>query len=210
MSPRNRAVARTVTGCRAQQGVDIMASVAPQRRDTRGALSDTDGSPVGTRMTPGAAKVFAVSRILIGLVFLWAFLDKMFGLGFATPSERSWLNGGSPTTGYLGNLEGTFASQFGSLAGKGWADWLFMIGLLGIGVALVAGIAMRLAAASGALLLMLMWAASLPLENNPVIDDHVVYAVVLVGLGLAYAGDTWGFGKVWARTGLVQRMPWLR
>ena len=41
-------------------------------------------------------------------------------------------------------------------------DWLFMIGLLGIGVALLLGVALRPAAASGALLVMMMWFAVWP------------------------------------------------
>jgi thiosulfate dehydrogenase [quinone] large subunit len=55
-----------------------------------------------------------------------------------------------------------------------------------------------------------MWAASLPLENNPVIDDHVIGLVSLIVLAVVLAGDTWGFGQRWARTGLVRRHPVLR
>ena len=47
--------------------------------------------------------VLAAIRISLGWIFLWAFVDKLFGLGFATPSARSWLNGGSPTKGFLAN-----------------------------------------------------------------------------------------------------------
>ncbi len=36
-----------------------------------------------------ADRVWGVTRIAIGFVFFWAFVDKLFGLGFATPSERS-------------------------------------------------------------------------------------------------------------------------
>ena len=35
-------------------------------------------------------------RIALGWVFLWAFLDKLFGLGFATAAENAWINGGCP------------------------------------------------------------------------------------------------------------------
>lgn len=66
---------------------------------------------------------WATARIALGFVFAWAFVDKLFGLGYATPSERAWLNGGSPTTGYLGGVEGTFAGLFNAIAGQGWADW---------------------------------------------------------------------------------------
>lgn len=46
-----------------------------------------------------------------------------------------------------------------SWAGAAWADWTFMLGLLGIGVALASGIALRVAAAAGTVMMALMWAA---------------------------------------------------
>ena len=158
-----------------------------------------------------ARYALAVARIAIGWVFLWAFLDKAFGLGFATQRADAWISGGSPTTGFLTfATEGkTFHSFFSGLAGP-VADWLFMAGLLGIGVALTLGIGMRIAAACGALLLTLMWAAELPLENNPFVDDHIVYAVVLVALAIFGAGRTLGLGRMWERLPLVQRAPILK
>lgn len=157
-----------------------------------------------------ARYAWAVTRLALAFVFLWAFVDKLVGMGKATPAARAWRNGGSPTTGYLKNVKGPFADVFNGMAGQAWADWLFMLGLLGIGAALLLGVGMRLAAASGALLLMLMWAASLPLKNNPFVDDHLVYAVVLVGLAAAQAGDTLGLGRAWAGSRLVRRHPILR
>ena len=52
--------------------------------------------------------------------------------------------------------------------------------------------------------------ATLPLENNPVVDDHVIGAIAVVVLALTLAGDTWGLGRPWARTKLVRRYPVLR
>lgn len=153
--------------------------------------------------------MWALTRIALGLVFLWAFIDKLFGLGFATPPERSWLNGGSPTRGFLSNVAGPFAGAFNAIAGNVVVDWLFMLGLLGIGLALVLGIGVRVAAGAGAVMMLLMWAASLPLENHPFLDDHVVYALVLIGLALDKAGPTWGLGEWWAHRPLVQRNRWL-
>lgn len=157
-----------------------------------------------------APAVWAVTRLGLGFIFLWAFVDKLFGLGFATPSARAWINGGSPTAGYLRGVKGPFADVFHTIAGQAWADGLFMAGLLGIGVALMLGIGMRLAAASGALLLVFMYAASLPLQNNPFVDDHLIYAVVLVGLAAVKAGDTFGLGRAWRGIPLVQRNRWLQ
>ena len=53
-----------------------------------------------------ARRALAVLRIMFGFYFLWAFLDKTFGLGFSTPAERAWINGGSPTRGFLSGVEG--------------------------------------------------------------------------------------------------------
>jgi thiosulfate dehydrogenase [quinone] large subunit len=152
----------------------------------------------------------AVTRISIGWVFLWAFLDKTFGLGFATPAERAWLEGGSPTSGFLGGVDGTFAGFFNSMAGHAWADWLFMIGLAGIGLALVLGVATWISTVSGAALLVLMWMAELPLENNPFMDDHLVYGAVLVLLALLGAGRYYGLGAYWERLPFVKRAAILR
>jgi thiosulfate dehydrogenase [quinone] large subunit len=40
-----------------------------------------------------------------------------------------------------------------------------------------------------------MYAASVPLENNPVVDDHFVGVIVMIVLALGAAGTTWGLGK---------------
>ncbi|GII82230.1 hypothetical protein Ssi03_02200 [Sphaerisporangium siamense] len=163
------------------------------------------------RARTAQAYVWAVARIGLGWVFLWAFLDKLFGWGFATPAERAWVNGGSPTTGFLkGTADKALGDAFGTLAGQAWVDWLFMMGLLGIGAALILGAGMRIAAATGGLLMVFMWAAELPLATNPFMDEHLVYAVVLAGLALAGAGDALGIGGWWGRTAIVRRFPILK
>lgn len=171
-----------------------------------------------------ARKGLAALRISFGVIFLWAFFDKLLALGFATGKNAetgavdrfgpdAWINGGSPTFGFLSfgvPEDNPFHGFFTGIAGDTWADWLFMLGLAGIGVALILGIGMRLAAVTGALLYLLMWAASWPLENNPVVDDHLVGAICVVVLALTLAGDTWGLGKTWAKTHVVERFPVLR
>jgi len=50
----------------------------------------------------------------------------------------------------------------------------------------------------------------MPLENNPVVDDHMLGALSMVVLATTLAGDTWGLGKKWARTNLVRQHEVLR
>jgi thiosulfate dehydrogenase [quinone] large subunit len=181
------------------------------------ALTERPGAlaPQGTageaRRQVATRYVWAGLRLALGWIFFWAFLDKLFGWTFATESGNAWVNGGSPTEGFLTfGTTGAFAGFYQDLAGAAWADVLFMVGLAGIGIALLAGIGTRVAAASGALLMVLMWSAALPPENNPFLDDHLIYAGLLVGLALVGAGDTFGFGRYWARLPLVERLPWLK
>src|SRR5436190_12389823 len=99
------------------------------------------GTLVGTREA-ATRYVMAGLRLSLGWVFLWAFLDKLFGLGHETTSKAAWINGGNPTKGFLSHAEGPFAGFYKSLAGDAWVNWLFMLGLAAIGVALIAGIGM--------------------------------------------------------------------
>ncbi|MDQ1620212.1 MAG: thiosulfate dehydrogenase (quinone) large subunit [Actinomycetota bacterium] len=72
------------------------------------------------------------------------------------------------------------------------------------------GIGMRFAAAAGSLLLVMMWTVVLPPENNPFMDDHLIYAMVLVLLALTSAERTFGFGRMWERLPIVQRCGFLK
>jgi thiosulfate dehydrogenase [quinone] large subunit len=194
----------------------------------RSAPDPADASPTVAQHRPGApadprwrGHATAVLRIAMGAVFLWAFLDKTFGLGYATSSARAWIHGGSPTRGFLSGVSaGPLQSTFHSWAGDPWADWMFMLGLLSVGVALLFGIALRPAAAAGTLMMALMWAAEWPLarhasdgsatgSSNPILDYHAIYALVLIALVALSAGRKWGLGATWSRLPFVQRHPWL-
>ena len=147
--------------------------------------------------------VLALLRIAVGFIFLWSFVDKTFGLHYSTGPSRAWINGGTPAQSYLtGATTGKpLASFFESLAVPAM-DWLFMLGLLGIGLAFLLGIVM----------LGFMYAAVAPWvwgSLNPVVNEHLVYALVLILIPLTSAGDTLGLGAWWKGLGLVKKLPFL-
>ena len=178
-------------------------------------------STIARGLTVPAARALAVLRVAFGLTFLWAFFDKLLALGYHTGydadgnldrfGDAAWIHGGSPTEGFLTyGAKGPFEDFYHSIAGDPWVDWLFMIALLGLGIALTFGVGMRIAGVAGAVLYLMMWSVYLPPDNNPVLDEHVLGAISMVVLALTYAGDTWGAGRAWAHTELVRRWPVLR
>jgi len=187
-------------------------------------VTATPGTPVASDTTSGKVFRYAAgaTRLALGWIFLWAFLDKLLALGFSTGRDpktgvvdtfgpQAWIHDGSPTLGFLKfGTKGPLAEFYQGFAGATWANWLFMIGLAAIGTALMLGVATRLAAGAGVLMLVLMWSAVLAPENNPFMDDHIVYALVLVMLAAAGAGRYLGLGAWWERQSIVQQHPILK
>jgi thiosulfate dehydrogenase [quinone] large subunit len=160
-------------------------------------------------------------RLAVGFEFLWAFLDKTFGLGYSTPSAHAWIHGGSPTTGFLSGVNvGPFQTTFHNLAGVTAIDWLFMLGLLGVGVALILGVALRPAAISGCLMLAMMYLASWPFAKvgggqptgsvNPLVDDHIVSIMALIAIAGFAAWNVGFISRRWSALPFVRTHSWLR
>ena len=165
------------------------------------------------RSTAGR-RVLAALRIVIGFNFLWSFLDKAFGLGYSTASESAWFAGGSPTTGYLmGSSDGWFGPLWSAMAGNAFIDVVFMLALLGLGVAAIFGAGLRIAAVAGMLLGFFFYLSQLPIEagaTNPVTTAHWYYFLLFLLFPLLDAGRTWGVANIWQSFGFVERNPWLR
>jgi thiosulfate dehydrogenase (quinone) large subunit len=173
-----------------------------------------------------ARKALAALRIVFGLTFLWAFFDKLLALGFSTGAvvndqgaktgidffgKDAWIHGGNPTLGFLKfGASGPFKGFYNAIAGEAWVNVAFMAGLLAIGIALTFGIAMRLGTIAGFVMYLMMWTVALWPATNPVLDEHILGALSMVVLGLTLAGDTWGFGRAWARLQAVRANTWLR
>ena len=86
-----------------------------------------------------------------------------------------------------------------------------MLSMAAIGIALILGIATRLAAGAGIVWMLLFYTASaIWPENNPFMDDHIIYAIVLVGIAYVGAGRYLGLGRKWERLSFVQKHPILR
>ena len=162
-----------------------------------------------------ARRVLAVLRLSVGFIFLWAFLDKTFGLGYSTPSARAWIHGGAPSQGFLKSpaVVGPLKPFFASIASP-TTDVLFMLGMLAIGVAVMLGIGLRISAVAGSIILLFMylaeWAFGANAEStNPLVDYHIVFALSLIVIAVLSAGDGWGLGIAWKRLQVVQNHRWL-
>ncbi len=165
--------------------------------------------------TRPARIALAVLRLATGFIFLWAFLDKTLGLGFSTPTERAWINGGTPSQGFLNSpaVTGPLKPFFSAISGT-TTDVLFMLGMIAIGVAVMLGIGLRISAIAGTVIMMFMYLAEWPFtagtaSTNPGIDYHVIYALALIVVAATAAGDTWGIGSWWKRLTVVQNHRWL-
>lgn len=175
---------------------------------------------------PGARRALAVTRIFTGFYFLWAFLDKLLGLGYSTPTANAWINGGSPAQGFLGGVVNNEAVPFNGFFGlfqNGFGDVLFMAGLLGIGVALITGAGLKIAAVAGITLMTLMWwtqtglwvdstnapglAEGARTASNPLLTSHWFEGGMIALAALTRSGDQWGLGRWWSK---IVGDSWLR
>lgn len=170
-----------------------------------------------------AGVVWGLLRIAMGWTFLWAFLDRAFALGFSTGrnpetgaidffGDAAWINGGSPTDGVLTfALKGPFKGLYDGLAGQAWVEWAYMLSMLLIGLALIFGIGTRLAALGGIVWMGIFYTATaIWPEQNPFLDVHVVYVIVLAGIAYVGAGRYLGLGKHWERLSIVRRLSILK
>ena len=111
-----------------------------------------------------------------------------------------------------------FIGLWQGFAGSPMIDGLVAWGLTLTGLGLVLGALVRWNAFWGAVMMLFFWAASLlgglsqglPLEHGWFIDDHIVYALLLFGLGALGAGRILGIDAIIERSGFVKRNPWLR
>ncbi|MEM7345198.1 MAG: hypothetical protein AAF485_13210 [Chloroflexota bacterium] len=140
----------------------------------------------------------------------------LFQGGLPKVLDPSW-----SASGYLLHAipEGNpFIGFWASLAGSPLIDGLNAWGLTLTGLGLMLGALVRWNAFWAAVMMLFYWAASLtgglgeflPLAHGWVVDDHLLYAVLLFGLGALGAGRIFGIDAYLENTEFVKRNRWLR
>ncbi|ARS89831.1 DoxX family protein [Natrarchaeobaculum aegyptiacum] len=149
-------------------------------------------------------------RLVMAYVFLSAGISKLF--------DPEWT-----AEGYLVHAlpEGNPFAPFFAVMADGWlwlVDPLNVWGQVLIGIALLVGGFVRLAAFGGALMMLLYWltqfegglAAGLPVENGYIVTYHLVYALIIFGIAAFGAGRIFGIDAKLEQTDVVRQNPALR
>ncbi|MEK7148164.1 MAG: DoxX family protein [Patescibacteria group bacterium] len=127
-------------------------------------------------------------RISLGFLFLYAGFTKVIDPGW---SAAGYLKGAVTFSGFYQWLASSQILPFTNFLN----EW----GLTLIGVALILGVFVRLSAMLGAIIMILYYFPILdfPLvgEHGYIVDEHIIYATVLLLLGSLQAGRVWGLEK---------------
>jgi len=156
-----------------------------------------------------------VLRLVMGWTLFQGGMTKLVTYLDADPSNN-WT-----AAGYLANAVpagNPLAGLFAAMAGNPLIDLLNMWGLTLTGLALILGAFVRWSAFWGAVMMLFYWLASLqggllaglPIAHGWVVDDHIVYAALLFGLGAFGAGRILGLDAYLEDTDLVSRNRALR
>jgi len=154
-------------------------------------------------------------RVTMGWVLFQGGITKLVTYLDADPANN-WT-----AAGFLANAVpagNPLAGFFASMAGNPLIDVLNMWGLTLTGLALILGAFVRWSAFWGAVMMLFYWLAALeggllaglPLAHGWVVDDHLVYAFLLFGLGAIGAGRILGLDASLEELSVVQNNRWLR
>ena len=154
----------------------------------------------------------ALFRISVGVIFLWAGLEKLTGatpfdasgfLKFGTLGTLGWpFVSGTPAEGTVFNPTHSFWTGLADNPGlMTLINTLVVAGEIGIGIALILGLFTRFAALMGTLMMVLFFFAAWDFAYG-IVNQHLAYALAcgtLWGLG---AGRYYGLDSV-----LASRVP---
>jgi thiosulfate dehydrogenase [quinone] large subunit len=161
----------------------------------------------------------ALLRVVVGIVFLWAGLEKAIGVGLGTWSAAGFLE--FATCGSLGwpfvsevaegqcfnPTQGLWVGLAGNEAAMTLIDWLVPLGQIGIGVSLVLGLLTRFGAAMGTLMMLFFFVAAWDFQYG-VVNQHLTYALICATIAGLGAGKYYGIDGILAEQigpGFVRR-----
>jgi thiosulfate dehydrogenase [quinone] large subunit len=155
----------------------------------------------------------AITYAIVGMRIVMGWI--LFQGGIVKVLDPSWT-----AAGFLAHAipEGNpFITMFGNMAGSPAIDFLVSWGLTLTGLGLILGALVRWNAFWGAFMMIMFWMASftgglaqgLPMEHGWFVDDHLVYAVLLFGLGAFGAGRIVGFDAIIEKWEVVKSNRWL-
>lgn len=162
----------------------------------------------------------ALLRIVVGVIFFWAGLEKAVGAsnwtaaGFlknATGGSLSWpFVSGTPAEGTVYNpTHQLWVDLAGNSGAMTAINFLVVFGELAIGVGLILGLLTRFSAIMGALMMFLFFLAAWDFENG-VVNQHLTYMVVCLAIAGLGAGKYFGLDDMVARMGFARNNPWFR
>ncbi|MFW5978451.1 MAG: DoxX family protein [Halohasta sp.] len=164
---------------------------------------------------------FKYSETWIGYSLLS--LRLVMGFVFLIPGLQQWWDPDFSVTGLLvyGIPAGNPLTDFWAMLGNEFAIYLTPMNILGltfVGLALILGAFVRFAAFTGSIMMFFYYLtaleggllAGLPLANGYVIDDHIVYILLLFGLGALGSGRILGLDAKLEELDIVKKYPRLR
>lgn len=168
--------------------------------------------------TRNISKGVAALRITLGAGFLFAGLDKALHFDGATKPFDA--------TGFLkfatgGALPGSDPKAIVNPTHDLWVNLaanpglmsivnsLVVVGEIGIGIALILGLATRFAGVAATLMMALFYVANFSFANGP-FNEQFMYALIAAFLTYAGAGEHYGLDGIIEQTAAVRRTPALR
>lgn len=147
-------------------------------------------------MTKGQKISIFILRVAMGWLMFYAGIVKVL--------DPNW-----SAAGYLEGAK-TFPGFFHWLLQPGFlpvTNFINEWGLTLLGLSLIFGIAVRLSGGLGALLMLLYYFPVLEFPriapHSYIIDDHIIYALVLIFLSVMRAGRDWGLDRLLVRKKLI-------
>lgn len=102
---------------------------------------------------------------------------------------------GFSAKGFLLNVHGPFSSFFLPLAGNPTVDQMVVWGEILIGLCLILGLLIRFASFWGIIMMLLFYLAEFPPQHAFIVDEHIIYSILLVFFMLSNTGNFWGLDK---------------